>query len=275
MIASILRLLRIRLALVNGAAAVGGYLLHSGTQELSATIAVFTGVALLAGGGSAFNQIMEADLDRLMSRTSLRPVACGRMSAATAAVIGGMAILPGSLVLLLFGGFKPVLLGLLALAWYLGVYTPLKRRTSLALPVGALCGAMPPLVGWALAGGSLVDHRIWLLTGLLYLWQIPHFWMLQSKHRRDYQDAGIPLFSPSAAFSRFQSPFAVWIIALAAASLLLPTLGLIPHSAAIWYTLLSLLIPAFALLRFERALFVCLNLFPVMVSLAIAARCVF
>lgn len=272
MIASLFRLLRIRLALVNGAAAVGGYLLYSGAQELSASIAAFIGVALLAGGGSVFNQIMEADLDRLMTRTSLRPVACGRMTVATAAGIGGMAIVSGVLMLVISGGFKPALLGLLALAWYLGVYTPLKRRTSLALPVGALCGAMPPLVGWSLAGGSLTDHRIWLLTGLLYLWQIPHFWMLQNKYRRDYQDAGIPLFSPSAAFSKFQSPFAVWIIALAAASLLLPTLGLIPHSAAPWYTFLSLLIPLCALLRFERALFICLNLFPVMVSLAIAAR---
>jgi len=263
MTGALTRLIRPQLALLNGVTAVCGYLLYPIHVQTVSLSAAFCAVALLAAGGSAINQMLERDLDRLMARTRQRPLPQGRLTPATAARIGGSLIVAGLTLLTLTGGLAAALLGAAPLVWYLAVYTPLKRRTSCALLIGALCGAVPPVIGWFLAGGDLSDYRVVLLAGLLYLWQIPHFWLLQRRHAEEYRSAGIPLFGEPERGSGFMG---IWIMALIATTMLLPAFGVIgPHLSA-WCTLLSLPLPVMALLHRDRALFSYLNLFLVLIT---------
>ena len=269
MIRALAQLFRPRLALLNGVTAVGGYLLFPGDPERIALWAAFCGVVFLAAGGSALNQVLERDLDRLMVRTKLRPLPQGQLTPTSATVIGTSVILIGLMLLGALGGLMPALLGAAALAWYLFVYTPLKRHTPLALMIGALSGALPPVIGWCLAGGHPSDYRIILLAGLLYLWQIPHFWFLQRRHAADYRTAGIPLFGASEKSAGF---LGVWIMALIAAAMLLPALGVIHQQVSVWYALLPLPLAIMTLFRLETELFSYLNLFPLLVTLVLCIQ---
>lgn len=269
MIRALARLLRPRLALLNAVSAVGGYLLFPAKPAGMHLFAAFCGAGALAAGASALNQVLEQDLDRLMARTRLRPLPLGQLTPAAATFIGASLILIGLSLLGSNGGLLPALLGAAAIFWYLAVYTPLKRRTPFALTIGALCGALPPLIGWCLAGGNPSDFRIILLCGLLYLWQIPHFWLLQRRHADDYRNAGIPLFDASEKEAGF---IRVWIMALIAATMLLPALGVIGQHVSLWYALLPLPLIALALLRLETALFSYLNLLPLLLTLVLCIQ---
>jgi len=261
------RLLRLRLSLMNGIAALGGGLLLPGPRSAATLLAACGGVTLLAMGASALNQVLERRLDSLMNRTMDRPLPRGEMTPPAAVCIGIGVILTGCATLLTVGGALPVLLGLTCLVWYLGVYTPLKRRTPLALPLGALCGAVPPVIGWCLAGGDPLDFRIILLAGLMYLWQVPHFWLFQQRHAEDYRRAGIPLFR------LHPGQFGLWIMALAAAAMLLPLFGLAGRQPLVWFALLLLPLAATWLSRSERLRFSCLNLVPLLIALALGLPC--
>lgn len=266
MIRDLTRLFRLRLSLMNGIAALAGCLLSPLPPGIPVMAIAAAGVTLLAMGGSALNQLLERDLDLLMNRTMNRPLPRRSMSLLTVTLLGTAAISSGCLLLLAGGSARAALLGLAALAWYLAVYTPLKRRTAFALLLGALSGALPPVIGWALAGGSLTDFRIVLLAGLFYLWQVPHFWLFQQRHADDYRRAGIPLF-------RFRSSVVMtWIAALAAAALLLPAFGLAGRQTAIVYILFPLPLLVLVLYRLERPLFSYLNIFPLLVTLSLMIR---
>lgn len=264
----LLQLLRWRLTIMNGFAALGGYLLYPAKAEAVQLLAAFGGTALLAAAGSAANQALERDIDRLMERTRRRPVAQGSLTPEMAFATGALLAVAGLLWLGIFGSPGAALLGAAALLWYLAVYTPLKRRTSLALPIGAICGAVPPLIGWSIAGGLPGDHRIMLLSGVMYLWQIPHFWLLQRRHYSDYQSAGIPL-CPIGSGNNPAPLLTLWIIALVAAAMLLPIFGIIAHQRAPWYAVVLLSMIMMLALRSDKLLFTSLNLFPLLILLAV------
>jgi len=267
---SLCRLLRWRLSLLNGVVALGGFFLFPAAEVAPAPLAaVLLGVTLLAAAGSAFNQVQEREIDRLMDRTCDRPIPCGDLTPTGASVIGGVCLLAGLLALGLGGGLLPMLLGIAALAWYLGVYTPLKRRTPFALAAGGLCGALPPIIGWVCAGGEPTDYRVMLLAGLLYLWQIPHFWLLQHRHVEDYRRAGLPLFNPRLRGISPSGLWQIWIIALVAGALLLPAFGIISNTVAPWYAATVLLLGILALTGRETALSTGLYCFPLLVTLAL------
>ena len=269
MIGILARLVRIRLALMNGVAVLAGFLLARGEREPMLAALACGGVILLAAGASALNQVMERDLDRLMERTRLRPLPQGELSVSAATAIAGVIIIAGIMLLVKVGGVLPAVLGGGALAWYLGVYTPLKRRTSMALPMGALCGAVPPLIGWCVAGGALGDPRIMFLSGVLFLWQMPHFWLVQRRHRQDYPADAAFLPSLPGHSEQLSPLFGLWLLALLAAALLLPAFGLLNGPAALCYPLLPLVLIPLVLLRRERMLRGMLNLFPLLLTLTI------
>jgi heme o synthase len=266
MIRRLARLFRLKLSLMNGIAALGGYCLFPAPRSGVAMLSACFGVTLLAMGGAALNQVLERDIDALMTRTRLRPLPRGEMTDAAATFIGCAVIMAGCAILFSSGGLLPVLLGLAALVWYLAVYTPLKRRTPLALPLGALCGAVPPLIGWCLAGGGATDFRIITLAGLFFIWQIPHFWLLQERHADDYRRAGIPHFAIRPGH------FGLWLVALTATVLMLPAFGLIGNHAAHWYGLSLSILLTVGLCQRERALFSCLNLLPLLVTLTLLVQ---
>lgn len=272
MIALLAKLFRPRLALLNGVTAVGGACLFPVPVPTATLLAACCGVTLLVMGGSALNQLLERDIDALMIRTMLRPLPQGHMSIITVLLAGSGTILSGLAILSVSGGLLPALLGVAALVWYLAVYTPLKQKTVLALPLGALCGAFPPLIGWCLAGGNPVDFRIIILAGLLFIWQIPHFWLLQERHEADYRRAGIPMVYDDARPAGRGMFLLLWLTAFITGAMLLPAFGLIGQAVSIWYAAFSVPLLLLALMRSRNLLFTYLNIFPVLLTLVLFFR---
>ncbi len=151
------------------------------------------GTALLCAGASALNQYCERDADARMVRTSRRPLPAGRLRPEEALAFG-VALSGAGLAMLTFVNPLTLLLGAISLASYVLAYTPLKRVTSLCTVVGAVPGALPPLMGWAAARGSLGPAG-WGLFAILFLWQLPHFLAIGWLYRDDYARGGFPMLA--------------------------------------------------------------------------------
>lgn len=217
------RLFRVRLCALVSLSCWGGYALAKGTGPFWAPV---LGVFLLTAGCSALNQVQERRTDALMERTRRRPLPCGRMRVHTALILAGL-LFAGGLFLLAITGPIPLALGLFAVLWYNGLYTWLKSRSAAAVLPGALCGAIPPLIGWCAAGGSLADYRIILVAGLFFLWQMPHFWLLQARWRDDYRRAGLPTLAERFSTTSWHRILTLWIVSLAPTLVLPAAFGLI------------------------------------------------
>ena len=148
------------------------------------------GTALIASGTAALNQWYERDADTLMRRTAGRPLPTGKMTARRALLFGIVLAVLGFVELALGANFLTGLLGAFTLASYLFIYTPLKQRSHLSTVIGALPGAMPPLIGYAASHGSLTPEA-WTLFAILFIWQFPHFLAIAWMYREDYARAGI------------------------------------------------------------------------------------
>jgi len=171
-----------------------GYAVGGGASMPAWRLVIFlAGTALLCGGASALNQFLERDADARMERTRSRPIPAGRVAPADALAFG-IAISAAGLALLAAVNLLTLLLGAASLASYVLAYTPLKRVTSLCTVVGAVPGALPPLMGWAAARGSLGPAG-WGLFAILFLWQLPHFLAIGWLYREDYARGGFPMLA--------------------------------------------------------------------------------
>ena len=202
------------------------------------------GVFLLACAGSALNQYQERAIDALMERTRHRPIPAGHIRPRRALLFAlGLAVLALAMLHLL-GNLPAMLLGLSALLWYNLLYTYLKRRTAFAIIPGAFVGAIPPAIGWVVGKGGLADPRLWALSFLFFMWQVPHFWLFLLEHGKQYEQAGLP--SVHALFSEgsLRRLCFHWIVALAAATVCASLYGLADapliqaalFAAAVWIT---------------------------------------
>lgn len=225
-------LIRLRLSLMVAASALAGYALFPLREGWIGALPVVFGVLLLSAGCSALNQVQERRSDALMQRTRLRPLASGTLPLRTGLAIAAGLLILGLLLLALGGKAVVFALGVFALLWYNGVYTPLKKRSALALLPGALCGAIAPLIGWNAAGGNLADYRIVLLAGTLVLWQIPHFWSFASRHRDDYLRAGLPSLFTQFDAGQIRRLGVLWSAALLVATAQLLAFQIVAHPAA-------------------------------------------
>jgi protoheme IX farnesyltransferase len=157
------------------------------------------GTALIASGTAALNQWYEHEFDALMARTKSRPIPSGRVTAQAALIFGVTIAVAGFMELWLGVNLLTALLGLFTLASYLFVYTPLKRVSPVSTTIGAIPGAMPPLIGYAAASGRL-NFEAGILYAILFLWQFPHFYAIAWMYREDYARAGIrmlPVVEPN------------------------------------------------------------------------------
>ncbi|MBI2093196.1 MAG: protoheme IX farnesyltransferase [Candidatus Omnitrophica bacterium] len=164
------------------------------TQPLWRFLAVGLGTALVVGGANALNEWMERDLDARMERTKQRPLPEGRLSPERAYRFGVALSVLGILVLGLMVNFPTAFLAMVGWASYVLVYTPLKRMTPLCTLVGAIPGALPPMIGWAGSHRSL-GFEAWALFALLFVWQLPHFLALAVLYRSDYARAGFRMLA--------------------------------------------------------------------------------
>jgi len=160
------------------------------------------GTVLVASGAAALNQWMERRFDARMRRTARRPVAAGRIEPVRALAFGALLSLSGVAYLLVAAGMLASLLATATLLGYLLLYTPSKRSTPLCTLIGAIPGAMPPLIGWAAARGRL-DAEAWGLFLIVLLWQFPHFMAIAWMYRDDYERAGYRVLPQGEAKVRF------------------------------------------------------------------------
>src|ERR1035437_7142925 len=188
---SLLTLLKYKVSLAVTFTAITGYIVFAGIFDVH-NIQLAIGVFILASGSSALNEVQERKYDSKMSRTRHRPVASGEMSPLTGLLISVFCIISGILILYLSFGTVPALLGLFNIGWYNLLYTNLKRITPYAVVPGSLVGAVPVLIGWTAAGGFLFASTIVFIAFFLFIWQIPHFWLLMLKYGNEYEQAGFP-----------------------------------------------------------------------------------
>jgi protoheme IX farnesyltransferase len=164
---------------------------RTGASSVSWTLAhTLAGVGLAAGGTAALNEVMERDLDARMRRTASRPLVTGRMKMGHGAALGLLMVLGGSLYLAWAANGLTAALTFATSAVYLLAYTPMKRVHPVCTFIGAFPGAMPPLLGWAAARGRL-DAPAFVLFGIVFFWQFPHFHSIAWLYREDYARAGI------------------------------------------------------------------------------------
>jgi len=248
--------------LVVASSAAGYYLGSPSAPQLAPMALAVGGTALVAGGAAVLNQVYERDTDALMLRTRMRPLPDRRVGVDEARVFGIVLAAAGIAVLSLSANLLAALVAAATLAIYLAAYTPLKRRSAVSTLVGAIPGALPPLIGWT-AGRGAIDSGGWALFAIVFLWQIPHFMAIAWMYREDYRRAGfpmLPVIEPDGARTGRQA--VLYAVALVPVSLVPAVVG-VAGLAYFWFALalgVSFLFLAarFAALRSEgraRALF--------------------
>ena len=177
---------------------VGFYVGFRGAMDYLLMFHTLLGTGLVASGAAALNQFLERQHDARMRRTEDRPLPSGRLPPDTALMFGGLSSAAGLIDLALAVNLETSVLGAITLCSYLFIYTPLKRVTTLNTAIGAVPGALPPLMGWTAARGE-INVEGWSLFAILFFWQLPHFLAIAWMYRDDYAKAGfamLPVFDP-------------------------------------------------------------------------------
>jgi protoheme IX farnesyltransferase len=207
-----LTLTKFHISAVATSTAVMGYVAASGTIQIG-LLTTFCGTLSLALSASTLNEIQERDIDARMQRTKNRPIPSGRISVTKARLAAIFLAMFGCVALFLAHGALTASLGMLALFWYNGLYTPLKRISAFAVVPGSIIGALPPAIGWSAAGGDVDSPALLALSFVFFVWQVPHFWLLSLRHAKDYESAGLPTLSKYFAESQIQRLIFTWTCA--------------------------------------------------------------
>ncbi len=222
-----MELSKVRITFAVSLTTLVGYLLKSGSVDARLWITVGS-LFLLACGSAALNQYQEYDTDAKMKRTQNRPIPSGKISPFHALIFALSLIGVGSALLYIYSGFLAMQLGILTLIWYNAIYTPLKKKSAFAVVPGSLIGALPPMVGYAAAGGSILEPQIISFAFFMFMWQIPHFWLIVIRHGKDYQEAGFPSITAIYTEKQIKGITLVWVTATAVASVLMTVMGVLP-----------------------------------------------
>lgn len=220
---------KVRITFAVALTTIAGYLLASGSFDAGMLMPVF-GIFLLACGSSALNHYQDSDRDALMDRTRNRPIPSGRISRGKVLFLAMILSLLGAFLIYTGSDFVGFQLGLLALIWYNGIYTPMKRKTAFAVIPGSVIGAIPPVVGWVAGGGDVFDPRALVLAFFFFIWQVPHFWLLMLRYGKEYEQAGYPSITNLYDNEQIRYITFLWTFATAVSALMIPLFGLI-HSA--------------------------------------------
>jgi protoheme IX farnesyltransferase len=219
-------LLKFRLSLLVAFSCAFGYVLASPQVNWRVLPMLFIGGFLVSGASIVINQIIEKDLDKVMSRTRNRPLPTGRLSVSEAVAFCVMCMGAGVSILLVYTNVLTTVLSVVSMVLYSFIYTPLKRVGPIAVLVGAIPGALPPLLGWTAATGS-ISHEAMIIFGIQFIWQFPHFWAIAWVADEDYKKAGFKLL-PSGGQKDLNTAIQIMIYTL----FLIP-LGLLPATFGI------------------------------------------
>ncbi len=191
-------------------------------NKIISVLLLFVAGMLITGSANAINQVLEKNSDALMMRTAKRPVASGRMSVNEAAVFSIITGVLGILIMWKYFNFQSAMVSLLSLFLYGFVYTPLKKINSISVLVGAIPGALPCLIGWVAATDDFSTGG-WILFGIQFLWQFPHFWAIAWLAHKDYTAAGFKLLPADKGPTRFTAMQSIIY------SVLMIPMGLLPY----------------------------------------------
>ena len=190
--------------------------------DLLSVILLFTAGMLITGSANAINQAVEKDTDAMMKRTAGRPVAAGRMTANEAFTFAIVTGIIGVMIMWYWFNFASAMIGLFSLFLYAFIYTPLKKINSVSVLVGAFPGALPCLIGWV-AGTNEFSAGGWILFGIQFLWQFPHFWAIAWVAHKDYSKAGFKLLPSDKGPTKFTAAQTVIY------SMLMIPVGMLPY----------------------------------------------
>lgn len=221
---------KLRITFFVAVSALLGYILADGEISAAMLLPSF-GVLLLACGSAALNQLQEKDSDAKMKRTQNRPLPAKKLSPMEALIFIVASSILGLFLLALTGSIAAVVLGVLSFLWYNAIYTPLKKKTALAVFPGAVLGALPPMIGWASAGGALGDAQILALATFFFLWQIPHFWFLFLIYDEDYKSGGYPTLTEMFTEKQVMRISFSWLVSLAVSGMIIPYFAL---TSSLW-----------------------------------------
>ncbi len=280
-----MELVKFRIAVMSTVSTAAGFLAACGCVN-RALLHTAIGTLLLACGSLSLNQYQERDVDARMPRTKGRPIPSGRISPLGGLLISGTLVVLGLIVLVSLAGVVPAFLGALAVVWYNGVYTPLKRRSAFAAVPGGLVGALPPAIGWTAAGGSVSDPGIIVLALFFFVWQVPHFWLLLLKFGWQYSKADLPSAVDVFGTGQLSRITFMWIAAAGISCLFLPVFGVVGLrvtaavlvGCALWLIWGSIgLVYEITEEKFIRSAFVRINTYALVVVIAVSldniARC--
>jgi heme o synthase len=209
-----LSLIKYKLSIAVAFSAATGYFICRNTFDPDFFLLI-PGIFLLTAGSAVLNQFTEREQDSKMARTRRRPVASGQITHSSAIIIFLFLLLSGSCLLFLTGLF-PFSLGCLGVIVYNLLYTPLKKVTLLAIIPGAVVGAIPPLIGYASACGTTLNIKILFFSAFMFLWQIPHFWLLLLRYGKEYKAAGFRTIYDFLTEKQIKYLVSVWVLLSAA-----------------------------------------------------------
>ncbi|MBT1686234.1 heme o synthase [Dawidia soli] len=238
-------LLKFRLSFLVSFSCAFGYVLASPRIDWFTLAMVFAGGFLLSGASVTVNQILEKDLDKLMTRTQVRPLPTERLSIQEAIVFSILCFVAGVSLLITFTNPLTTALSIVSMLLYSFVYTPLKRVGPIAVFVGAIPGALPPLLGWTAATGS-ISHEALIIFGIQFIWQFPHFWAIAWVADEDYKKAGFKLL-PSGGQKDLNTAIQIMIYTM----FLIP-MGLLPATFGITGTLSAIVATVCGVLFFAQ-----------------------
>ena len=191
--------------------ALFAYIMAKGEIGLDMLLATFA-VLLVAMGGSTLNQVQEYKSDAKMDRTKNRPIASGRMTPQNGLILGIALIVLAMVFIYLLLGLTGVNIFMFAFIWYNAMYTPLKKKSALAVVPGAILGVIPPAIGWLVAGHTLLELEFIALALYFFIWQVPHFWLLVMLFHGDYKDGGYPTAMRLFGQASLQRLTFVWLM---------------------------------------------------------------
>lgn len=223
------------------AAVAGAFLGVAGTPSIEVLVAVLVGGALASGGAASLNMAYESELDQRMGRTKNRPVAEGRISARTAVLFGLLLNAGSFLILALMTNVLAAVLAMVGTVLYFGLYTIiLKRTTTQNIVIGGAAGAVPPLVGYAAASGTL-DLAAWYLFIIIFFWTPPHFWALAIMIKDDYARAEVPMLPVIRGIEHTSIQILLYTVILSALTIMF---GVVSEALGVTYLVGSALLCA-------------------------------
>ena len=242
---------KIRITVMVAVTTLTGYILARKQVDLGILLPA-TGIFLLACGSSVLNHLQEKRTDAFMARTKNRPLPSGKVTKTFALLVALTEIIAGTAILYAGSDLEATLLGLTALLWYNGIYTPLKKVTPNAVIPGSVIGAIPPLVGWVAGGGNLWSPQALFIAIFFFVWQVPHFYLLAVKFSDQYKAAGFPVITEAFSEKAIIILIYIWILTTTISTFFLKLEGLVTSNisavliiiSAIWlnYQFLKLLV---------------------------------